>query len=1844
MKKFQALFFIRLTVTAILLCAGLGFLSCAPAEGAGNPDPRLVAAVSGGFVSGSEPLEVVFTQEQDVSKPLPGNVFRLKPAVRGSVSWADEYTLVFTPAKALAPGKRYQALVGGAGTGISPFRFAFETRSPGIEVALEPVRINSAGEVLVQGTVALSAEAALAHIEKTVKSPELGAPSWTHENGVHRFAFRPVKREGAARTAAVTWSGQPVGARDKGFATVRIPGAEGFEVLEMRQRDRQVLEIAFSSPLREDLDLRGFVSLGGETDIRYALDGNVVSIFGAGNSEGVPEGSTLIIQDLPDADGNVLAVPVQYQVQSNWELPAVNFIGTGTILPTSQGSTMAIETLNLSGVLVEAFQIYGDNMVQFLQVNGLDGTRELERVGEPVWTKAFDFPWQDSDRNRRIQRGLDLSELSRKYPDGMFHIRLSFRRRHVQYECTANHGDFSALEFPDDSFPSFQSNGQQSNWDYYDSNNVFRSDWYRYRLDPCHPAFYINYGDHNITKGQNVMVSDLGLLAKKSLDGRWFVTASDVKTARPAADVDLEILNYQGRVLAQAKTGPDGMAVIANLQGASQSPPAFVSARSPLGRSYLKINDSLALAVSHFDIAGDRPLEGIRGLIYGERGVWRPGDTIYLTFLLSDPAGTLPADHPVSFEMEDPRGQISGKQTFTSSVDGFYPIAVSTQSGAPTGDWTARVKVGGNVFNKAVKIETVMPNRLKMDLDFGSAPYLESGQMPVSLEAAWLYGAPAPGLKADVHVTFGDRETSFPGYTEYSFRDPSRVVSGERQRIYDGNLDDAGKANFTMALNAGSSVPGKLTARFLTRVFEPAGTFSSEQVSREFSPYKRYIGLKLPKGDEARNMLLTDTDHTAEILVLDGAGNPVTEDTTLDCAVYKMTWRWWWEKGEGERAEFSSALSRTPVVREQVNARQGRASWNFQVKYPDWGRYLVVVRDRTGGHSSASIVYIDWPGWAGRAQEGGQGASAMLVLTADKQRYNTAEKAVISFPSNRDAMAMITVERGGNVLKQEWIPCTGDLTRYEFITEPSMVPNVYIHVSLLQPHLQTRNDLPLRLYGILPVLVEDPHTAISPLISSASQWEAESPVSFTVSEAGGRPMTYTVAVVDEGLLGLTRYSLPNPRAAFYAREASFLKSWDLYSSIMGAYSGQLETLLAIGGGDDLFQDEVKETQRFKPVTQFFGPYEIAAGESRTQTLTLPPYIGALRIMVLGASSLKENPAPPRSGRAYGTAEKSVQVVSDVMVFGTIPRTLSPDDEFILPVSVNYYAQGPKTLKVSLDAAGARILDEPFREVVFEKSGEQTIRYRVKAPDLPGAVKFTISAEAPGLKSAVHVTDLEVRSTAIPVSKSTVRLLAPGETWPLSIDFPGKQGSNMGIAEFSRLPPLNLEARLSYLIAYPHGCVEQTTSSVFPQLYLDKTLPLDEKRLVEIRTNITAGIERLALFQIPAGGFSYWPESGEAHDWGTSYAGHFLLEARKAGYPVSQDTIDRWVRFQKNRAGAWQGRSGNQAEQAYRLYTLALAGEADLGSMNRLREQQNLSPQALWRLAAAYWYAGQRDTARNMASRLDTQVDDYRELSGTFGSALRDKAMILETLILLENTTRTKDLFEDLAQALSAESWLSTQETAYALIAMFPYMQGSAGQDLLNMDVTLAGMSRTANFTTPAEQLDMGNLSGQQGDFTVRNNSAIPVYARITVRGLPEEGAEPAMEEQLALDVEYRNMAGERVVPDDLEVGEDMEVRVRVRNLSGRAVPEIALVHLLPASWELVNDRPGEGTSSLFKYQDIRDDRVMTYFNLNRGEGKTVSIWVNRAYGGSYFRPAIHAYAMYDESIRALIPGVRASEK
>jgi len=1817
------------------------------------PHPQQVSALSGPTVGRTDSIRIVFVSAFDTSSAIPMDAVQFEPFIEGSLSWQDEHTLLFSPRVILPGGKRYMVRVfpekllvnkkyrqklGSKGA----FQFQFETDLPAYQVLLNPIKYTNDGLALISGTILTDIGENNRKVEQSLGYSGLSGIQWEHKEGEHRFSFKGLKRSAQLSQVRLSWNGKVLGAPVQGSKTIDISSANQFEVLDIHpiQNSKTGLEVVFSQPLKKGQDLRSYITLisnSGEPKVRFSIEGNIAKVYG---TEELAPGTELHIRELTDEAGRQLAHPVVFTVRDSWDLPEVRFVGKGTILPTDQGSTVVVETKNLAGLIIEAYKIHSTNMIQFLQVNQIEGDRELYRVGEPVWTKSLDLAWKSSDKNTWVRHGLDLSELSKAYPGELFRLRITYRKQHIRYECSAGHGDFSNLKFPEDRLPDLTKNtdSESSYWDYWDGSWDDYQQYYRYRKDPCHPGFYMAFHDHNITIGRNVLVSNVGLLAKKNVNGQWLVVATDLRTTKPLANMTIRLFNFQNRELTTGVTGPDGMLML----NPSQEP-VFLVAEGNAGRGYLKLDPGNALAVSHFDIGGDSPAAGFKGFLYGDRGVWRPGDTIYLTFLLHDPKKILPANHPVVFELEDPLGRVVMTQIYTSSVNGFYPITTATNEDAPTGTWLSRVKVGGSTFTKPLKIEMVMPNRLKITLNTGKETILDTKPISYSLSAAWLHGAPAPNLEADVSVVFADSGKFFATYTDYIFRDPSRSVSSERQMLFKGKLDSNARAEFEVNLSPGESVPGLLQAQFMTRVFEPTGVFSSEQIAMDFSPYPRYVGIKLPKGDAVRGMLLTDTEHPVDIVVLDKDGNLVKNRISLSCAVYKLQWRWWWEKGADEPASFQESLSKVPIVKGDVTINGGRGSWKFMVKYPEWGRYLVTVQDTKGGHGSAKIVYIDWPGWAGRAQADGQGAAAMLTLTSDKTSYKVGEKIRISFPSNDKASAVLVLEKGGEIVKQERIRCGKDTTVVELDAEPSMAPNIYLHVSLLQEHLQTMNDLPIRLYGVIPIMVEDPNTILKPQISSDEAWKPMSPASFTIRETSGKPMTYTAVVVDEGLLGLTRYSMPDPRSVFYKKEASLLKSWDLYDAVIGAYSGSLQTLLAIGGGDDGFGAGNRKVQRFKPVVKYFGPVTLKAGESRTETFEIPQYVGALRIMVVAGNA-----------GAYGVAERSVPVKGDLMVLGTLPRFLSPQDEIRVPVSVFNYTAGklPVTVRCRVSGNGSLKDQSAEQKISLDASSDTVVYFQVAAASTLGPLSCTITAEAAGLPIATHQVDLMVRSTAIPITQTWTKMLKAGESWKEFIQLPGMSGTNQVNLELSRLPPISLENRLTFLTQYPHGCIEQTTSAVFPQLYLDQVLNLDDQKRAEIRANVIAGIERLQSFQTPSGGFAYWPGQGEVNEWGTNYGGHFLVEARKAGYQVSDYLIQRWAEYQKRKAIAWSSSdSSEQLVQAYRLYTLALAGMPDLGAMNRLKESFTLSDSVAWRIAAAYWYAGQRDIARAMVRNLRFGVQKYRDLSGTFGSSFRDKAMMLESLVVTEDYGRASDLLSEIAETLSSKEWLSTQETAYALIAILPLMGKTSSSETMSAECSFRGISQNRSFKTPLESITLAMNASDSGTLEVKNTSKQNMYIRLVARGIPAEGLEPVIRQGLTLSASYTTLDGKSIDPALLPLGSDMEVSVTLRNTTSRDLKELALVHPLPAAWELMNYRLAkviEEDNELFvnpiKYQDIRDDRVLSYLDLTAGETKTVSFRVNRTYSGLYFIPAIQAYAMYDESIRAVEPGRRIADQ
>ncbi len=290
-----------------------------------------------------------------------------------------------------------------------------------------------------------------------------------------------------------------------------------------------------------------------------------------------------------------------------------------------------------------------------------------------------------------------------------------------------------------------------------------------------------------------------------------------------------------------------------------------------------------------------------------------------------------------------------------------------------------------------------------------------------------------------------------------------------------------------------------------------------------------------------------------------------------------------------------------------------------------------------------------------------------------------------------------------------------------------MAPNIYAHVTLLQPHAQTQNDLPIRLYGVAPVKVVNPTTRLTPVLEVPEVLAPETTSKVHVREASGRPMTYTLAVVDEGLLGLTRFQTPNPWDSFYAREALAVRSWDLYDDVVGAFGAAMERMLAIGGDEAGVSAKGRRANRFPPMVRFLGPFRLAAKATASHDVAIPQYVGAVRVMVVAG----------RDG-AFGAAEKAAFVRRPLMLLATLPRVLGPEESVALPVSV--FALEPSVKDVALQVSTSGPLEvaaEASQTATFKEVGDQVVEFRLRSKPGLGVASATVTASSGSEKASAE---------------------------------------------------------------------------------------------------------------------------------------------------------------------------------------------------------------------------------------------------------------------------------------------------------------------------------------------------------------------------------------------------------------------------------------------------------------------------------------------------------------------------
>lgn len=1847
-KKFKVTFLqCLLPLTFTLL-----FFSCSKKDKWIDVDPafsKYIDAYTTGTVSKTAAIRIKLAADANtthaIGEAVKESLFNISPSVTGKAFWLDARTIEFKPDSWLKPDQLYQVnfklgKVTKTSDQFSEFKFSLKTVKPSFKVGNDGLRSNG-----VKNKMSLSGILETADIEEgkgveklltASQNNNILKISWQHNDATktHHYTIENIDRLKSVSNVDLRWDGKPMKIDIKAEAAVAVPAQGDFKVLDVVaiNEAQQYASVQFSDMIAVGQDLNGLITISGQSDISFTINGSEVKVFGNGKLDG--HYTVNINAGVKNSWGDVLDKGFASNINFQNRMPSVKIHGKGNILPNSGRLVLPFESINLNAVDISIIKIFENNVPQFLQENDLGGNNELRRVGKPIVQKTLRLDDDKTlDLHKKQHFSLDIDKYLKTEQGAIYKITIGFRPAYSLYLSTDT--TTKVEEEEEENYGDYSENGNNgvdeddAFWERYDSYYPFGYNWER-RDDPSSKSYYNK--DRWATR--NILASNIGLTAKRGNDNSLVVAVSNILTTEPMDAVDIEIMDYQQTIISKGKSGRDGFAHID-----LKRKPFLLIARKGNERGYLKLDDGSSLALSRFDVSGEEVKNGIKGFIFGERGVWRPGDTMYINFIVEDKQGKLPKDHPVEFSLFTPQGQLYKHTIQTNAEDGFYLFKTNTDATSATGNWLAKVKVGGAVFEKRIKVETIMPNRLKINLDFGKDPLLGKGNAQTgNINAKWLFGALGKNLKAKIDASLSSRGTSFPKFAGFKFDNPTSKYETQSKTIYEGTLDEQGNAALKTNFEIDATAPGMLSANMLVKVFEPGGSFSVDNVTMPYSPYASYAGIKLPNGEKPFDYLLAGKNHTAQIVDVDGKGNLTSGSSEVEVQFYRIQWRWWWDNNGDNLSNFTQDEYNKLLKTETVKLNNGRGQWTFGTSENEWGRYLILVKDLKSGHTTGSVFYIEDAYWQTRAGEEDQTAASMLSFKANKEKYNVGEEVSLAIPSSKGGRILVSIENGSKVIKSFWQETRQGETLVKFKADADMAPNVYATISLLQPHSQTINDLPIRMYGSIPIFVEDKNTVLKPVLNIAASIRPETNVTFSVSEQNGKEMTYCVAIVDDGLLDLTRFKTPNPHEAFYAREALGVKSFDLFDYVIGAWGGDLERILTIGGDNEAGPGKQKTANRFKPVVKYLGPFHLNKNQTQKQSFKLPSYIGSVRAMVVASHH-----------GSYGAAEKTVAVKKPLMMLATMPRVLGPGETIKLPVTVFAMENNIKKVNISLQS-------NPYLEVVgsnvqsidFAQTGEQMIYFDVRVKPNVGIGKVKLLANS-GTEKADFEIELDIRNPNPPMTQVTEMTLSAGQQWKTIAAPIGIAATSKAVLEISSLPSMNLQKRLNDLIEYPHGCVEQTTSAVFPQLVLNQLTDLDDATKMQVARNIKAGIGRLQNFQRPDGGFSYWPGGSESDEWGTSYAGHFLIEAQNNGYLVSDYMLQNWKNFQRGKANNWAPSNtnfyGGDLTQAYRLYGLALAKVPEMGAMNRLKEFKYLSAEAKWRLAAAYSLAGQENTALDLISGLATVFPTRNTWGITYGSETRDEAMVLETLTLLKKKAKAEELLRTICAKLSQDYWYSTQTTAYSLMAIAKYCGKNPSGAKIIAAGSVDGKNVDINSASYIKQLPILFTKGGS-PVVLTNKGGNTLYVRLIIQGQPLAGDSvkitnnPAV---LNMSVSYVNQNGTAIDISKLTQGTDFVAKVTITNPGKRGYySQMALSQIFPSGWEILNARmfDGEGAfkSSSSTYQDIRDDRVYTYFNIGSNQTYTYYIQLNASYLGRFFLPGTYCEAMYDNSITAGVNG------
>lgn len=1380
-----------------------------------------------------------------------------------------------------------------------------------------------------------------------------------------------------------------------------------------------------------------------------------------------------------------------------------------------------------------------------------------------------------------------------------------------------------------------------------------------------------------------LLLTDMNVIAKgdRGAAGRVYVWAIDMDSLAPRGGVDVRLVRKSGTVVSECTTrGDKGCVLTYEKDEVDPSPPFAILATKGDDLTYLKFAD-LKTEVADARIHGDayKSERLYRAAIYSDRGVYRPGETARLVGILRTRDNAAPqAGMPVEIRVIDPREKTIKKITRSTNEAGVVDLDMPFAAFAATGSYQMVMRVADKkVGDYTFQVEEFVPERMKVTAKAAQPGYLVTDDVEINVEARYLFGGTPEGHEFQLTCrmepsVFAPRENANYQYGVWypSDEEPKSLALGEVAAV----LDDNGKGSLACPpLEAAGGYHTAARVMAQAAVFEAgSGRTTVGRASVPVHPEKYYLGLQTgTKKAQAGKPV------TAEGVVVDWDGKlapNAVQEVKVEYVRLEAEYDWYWDEEE-DGSSYQRHMRPVVEGRETVPVKGGKftARWS-----PQTDAEAFLVRAHAGEAQTDLQIEGEgsrywWSPATSAVDQTPKPAKPTWIALGAPKSIEVGKKAEVSFTAPFDGRALLTVETD-EILTSEWMSVKAGDQKWSFAVK-DFAPNVYVTAFVVKdPHLDSAEAfMPDRAFGVQSIAVTPTAFTHEVTIEAPSEVRSNSTLAIKLNVGPVEGKTYaTVAVVDEGILSLTQFTSPKPNEQLFRRRALGIDTYETVGWSLLLPPGGPSS--ATGGGED--GEAPGRVQPVKPVALWSGVREVPKNGVLDLKFDIPEYRGKVRVMAVTAG-------PKRTGHAV----KQVTVADPLVVQATLPRFITKGDQIQIPVFLTNLSGADQKVSVvlgsenlavpgleeSIGGSPLKIVGKSEKSVAIKNGGSGIVVFQAQADRAIGAATVRVIAKAGKLESQAKA-DVPFLPAG-PKSRKVQQIELTSGTLNVKPYLAGwVPTSEQSTFWVTSNPYGEAFDHLKYLVHYPYGCIEQTTSSTRPLVFVGDLLHNVDPSLVadaKIEDMVMHGVNRVFSMQTPEGGFAYWPGGTEPTYWGTAYATHMLLDAQKAGFPVSQDRLNDaldWIEGElTNKFEAGVNPSGYsyywKGSEPYLQFVLAVAGRGRKARLQRLIQQMPADAHGedaehLYMLQAALYMSGDHRYEKQLRKPDVSALTAQRRNSWTFYSDRRRRGFVLSTYTDLFGADEGGEKLANLvAEGLKAHqsSWYTTQELVWSVTGLGKRVQKGAKE----FDATLvangkkvepAGAKREQNKDKSWAIARASEYKSMKVDVKAKGKGKL--FLIVGSEGVRQNADYRVGGDGLSIKRRYRTLDGDYINPTsgDVALGDMIFTELSLTNTTGERISNVALVDRFPAGWEIENPRLGRGGSVEWvdsddvwdaDYMNVRDDRLEMFGSL--AQGKTVKIvYALRAVtAGTFTIPPVEAEAMYDPRIWARQAGGRA---